>query len=55
MMKNNEQNEKDLATASLKAAVDLIQGIDAGLTIGAIRTRMQLAADELAEAACEKL
>lgn len=54
-MENNETTEKDLATASLKAAVDLIQGINAGLTIRAIRTRMERVADDLMEAACEKL
>lgn len=53
MIKNNETTEKGLATASLKAAVDLIQCIDAGLTIRAIRTRMERVADDLMEAACE--
>ena len=54
-MENNEHIEKELATASLKAAVDLIQGIDAALTIAAIRTRINRVADDLMEAACEKL
>ena len=54
-MENNEHIEKELATASLKAAVDLIQGIDAGLTIAAMRTRINRVADDLMEAACEKL
>lgn len=54
-MENNETTEKDLATASLTAAVDLIQGIDAGLTINAIRTRMERIAEDIMEAACEKL
>lgn len=54
-MENNVITEKELSTASLKAAVDLIRGIDAGLTIHAIRTRMERVADDLMEAACEKL
>jgi hypothetical protein len=54
-MNQDETTEKELATASLKAAVYLIQGIDTGLTIRAIRTRMEQVADDLAEAACEKL
>lgn len=54
-MTPNETTEKELATASLGAAVDLIQGIDAGLTINAMRTRMERVADDLMEAACEKL
>ena len=55
MMKSNETTEKELASASLRAAVHLIQGIDAGLTTSAMRTRIQLVADDLMEAACEKL
>lgn len=54
-MTPNETTEKELATASLTAAADLILGIDAGLTINAIRTRMGRIADDLTEAACEKL
>lgn len=54
-MQNNETIEKELATASLKAAVDLINGIDAGLTINAMRTRMERVADELMYAANEKV
>ncbi len=54
-MKPDDPTEKELSTASLKAAVDLIQGIDAGLTIRAIRTRMERVAEDLMEAACEKL
>lgn len=54
-MEPNETAEKDLAMASLKPAVGLIHGIDAGLTINATRTRMKRVADNLMEAACEKL
>lgn len=54
-MANNEIIEKELATASLKAAVDLIQGIDAGLTIAAMRTRMRRVAEDIMESACEKV
>ncbi len=54
-MTPNETIEKELSTASLKAAVDLIQGIDAGLTIHAIRTRMGRVADDLMDAANEKV
>ncbi len=54
-MENNVITEKELATAALKAAVDLITGIDAGFTINALRTRMERVADDLMEAACEKL
>lgn len=54
-MTPDETTKKELATASLRAAVDLIQEIDAGLTINAIRTRMGRIAADLTEAACEKL
>ena len=50
MMEHNEITEKELAEASLKAALDLIQGIDAGLTINAMRNRMERVADDLMEA-----
>lgn len=54
-MGSKEMTEQELATASLRAAVELIQTIDAGMTISAIRARMGRVADDLMEAACEKL
>lgn len=54
-MTPNETTEKALVDASIRASVDLIQGIDAGLTINAMRTRIERVADDLMEAACEKL
>lgn len=54
-MTPNEPAEKALVVASLRASVNLIQGIDAGQTINAMRTRMNRIADDLLEAACEKL
>lgn len=54
-MENNKTTGKELTIASLGAAVELIQGINAGLTINALRTRMERVADDLTEAAREKL
>ena len=54
-MKNNETTEKELTIAPLEAAVELIQGINAGLPINALRTQMERIADDVAAAACEKL
>ena len=49
-MMENETTEKELAYASLNAATELIHGVAAGLTINAMRTRMERVAHDLIEA-----
>ena len=51
----NNATEKELMTAIMTAATDLIQTYDSSLSTSAIRTRMERIADDLLDAANEKL
>ena len=51
----SDTTEKELMADIMTAATDLIQTYDSGLSTAAIRTRMERIADDLLDAANEKL